>query len=248
MDITETKDADGNSILDWEILADRHYTLTSTTFTKRQLRPEERKTNMHGDVIKPPPFSREYLENERDALLFIQQNTTIRVPKFLSFSDEHGLASVTMESVDGKTVSELLDTLTGWDIDQLCTNVSRYINHTVLPQLNNLRSNTLGSVHGKIIPPYVLQKHYDGRTHYPSRTAATKDFVYCHNDLGLHNIIVNEDTLDVAAIIDWEVSGFYPEGFEFPYWLASISHFVDRGEESLATRNVVKLIDEPGTP
>lgn len=132
MEIIETKDADGNSILDWEILADRHYTLTSTTFTKRQLRPEERKTNWHGDIINPPPFSRESLENERDALLFIQQNTTIRVPNFLSFSDENGLASVTMESVDGKTVSELLDTLTGWDIEQLCTNVSRYINHTVL--------------------------------------------------------------------------------------------------------------------
>lgn len=103
-------------------------------------------------------------------------------------------------------------------------------------------------MHGKIIPPYVLKKHYDGRTHYPSRTVATKDFVYCHNDLGLHNIIVNEDTFEVAAIIDWEFSGFYPEGFEFPYWLAYTHHFVDRGEESLATRNVIKLIDEPGTP
>ncbi|MCJ1265527.1 hypothetical protein MMC22_005407, partial [Lobaria immixta] len=43
-------------------------------------------------------------------------------------------------------------------------------------------------------------------------------FVFCHNDLGQQNIIVNSETLITAAIIDWEFAGYYPPFFEYPFF------------------------------
>ena len=75
------KDIDG-----WEIAADRHYTLTSTTSTRRLLRQHERCTNYKGELITVS-WSRECLENVRNALLFISQNIThsrSKVPRFFN--------------------------------------------------------------------------------------------------------------------------------------------------------------------
>lgn len=42
--------------------------------------------------------------------------------------------------------------------------------------------------------------------------------VFCHNDLSQSNVIVDPESLKIAAIIDWEFGGFYPEYFEVPYY------------------------------
>ena len=43
-------------------------------------------------------------------------------------------------------------------------------------------------------------------------------YVFCHGDLGQHNLIVNQGTQKIKVIIDWKFGGFYPEWFEKPYW------------------------------
>lgn len=45
-----------------------------------------------------------------------------------------------------------------------------------------------------------------------------EEYVFCHNDLGQHNVIVDPDTLRIKAIIDWEFGGFWPAWFEKPFW------------------------------
>ena len=45
-----------------------------------------------------------------------------------------------------------------------------------------------------------------------------EEHAFCHNDLGQHNIIVDPKTLKIAAILDWEFSGFFPSWFEAPLW------------------------------
>ncbi|RDB23572.1 hypothetical protein Hypma_009278 [Hypsizygus marmoreus] len=45
------------------------------------------------------------------------------------------------------------------------------------------------------------------------REATASEFVVCHNDLSslpAHNILVDETTLKVNVIIDWEYAGFFP--------------------------------------
>ena len=45
-------------------------------------------------------------------------------------------------------------------------------------------------------------------------TRTDKDFVFCHSDLSLQNIIVDPESLKINAIIDWEYAGFFPPSFE----------------------------------
>ncbi len=48
-----------------------------------------------------------------------------------------------------------------------------------------------------------------------------EDLVFCHNDLSAPNVIVDRDTLEVKAIIDWEYAGFYPKEFEMEFFKRS---------------------------
>ena len=146
--------------LEWEYFVDRHYTLTSTAFTERQLYKYEFYKDFYGDIIDYVTWSRERLENERDALIFIAENTTIPVPKVLNFSVENDVASLTTSLVDGLSMSELQRTLSEEDYATLVSNVSSYINDTFLPQLNTLTSNTLGTVRGKLLPTPNLEAAY----------------------------------------------------------------------------------------
>jgi hypothetical protein len=52
----------------------------------------------------------------------------------------------------------------------------------------------------------------------PRADLQTQDYVFCHNDLGQHNIIVDPETLKINAIIDWEYAGFWPKWFEGEFW------------------------------
>ena len=289
--------------LEWVDIADRHYTLSSTAFTQRQLYKHEFYTNMYGDLIDYVAWSRERIENERDALIFIAENTTIRVPKVLHFSVENEVASITTAVVDGISMEELTLTLSEEDRATLVSNVSSYINDTVLPQLNKLTSNTLGTVHGNLLPPTRLEYRYlpkrrtkweckeldiehseqeynrppkreaYGRTRYPEPgrgwgarppkrevykrkrypwppvTSATKDYVYCHNYLTQENILIDPKTLQVASIIDWGWSGFFPKGFEFPFWRKSFTERrtpADRGLEDPMIDDLLEVIFGPG--
>jgi len=44
-----TSGTETDPVYDWQI-SDRHYTLTSSTFTKRQLFLSEQKLNVHGEI------------------------------------------------------------------------------------------------------------------------------------------------------------------------------------------------------
>lgn len=270
--------------LEWEYLADRHYTLTSTAFTQRQLYKHEFYKDFYGDLIDYVTWSRERLENERDALIFIAENTTIPVPRVLNFGVENDVASLTTALVDGLPMGQLEETLSEEDYATLVSNVSSFINDTFLPQLNNLTSNTLGTVRGKVVPTPNLEAAYlpqlltkreceklgidcsdgdsDGefirppkredygrkRYPWPSVTSATKDYVYCHNMLDQFSILADPKTLQVTSILGWEFSGFFPPGFDFPYWHESNCkrrNSTERGRNNPMIEPVLDLIFGP---
>lgn len=62
-----------------------------------------------------------------------------------------------------------------------------------------------------------MMRKSDGRP-WRMRRRKQRDLVFCHNDLSMHNIIVDLGTLEIKAIIDWEYAGFYPPEFEFPFY------------------------------
>lgn len=43
------------------------------------------------------------------------------------------------------------------------------------------------------------------------------DYVFGHDEIGQHNLIVDPGSLRTTAIIDWKFGGFWPEWFERPF-------------------------------
>lgn len=88
--------------------------------------------------------------------------------------------------------------------------------------LKSLRSDRPG-VPGQTLmcAPYRVHRDYT-KTHscWRPRPEAEEQggYVFCHNDLSQHNVLVDPETLTIKAIVDWEYGGFWPEWFERPYW------------------------------
>ncbi|KAJ3494240.1 hypothetical protein NLG97_g4211 [Lecanicillium saksenae] len=69
-----------------------------------------------------------------------------------------------------------------------------------------------------VIPPYRVLRLAENEE-WDLRHAPGDDYVFCHNDMSQHNVIVDPDTLKVKAIIDWEYAGFFPAYFDYPFYL-----------------------------
>ncbi|KAL9621037.1 MAG: hypothetical protein Q9204_008152 [Flavoplaca sp. TL-2023a] len=129
-----------------------------------------------------------------------------------------------MEKLDGRLMSWLMEDLlavklTTEEKATLQRNVNRFIQSTVLPQLQKLRSSAMGQLGGVLFShPQVSQAGARFAKAPPAIQAATECYHYSHNDLATHNIVIRPDSLDVLCLIDWEYSGFFPPGFEVPYW------------------------------
>ncbi|CAK7215167.1 37S ribosomal protein S22 [Sporothrix bragantina] len=70
-----------------------------------------------------------------------------------------------------------------------------------------------------------------------------EDYVFCHNDLGQHNVLVDPETLKINTIIDWEYGGFWPFWFERPYWERPGPSAALQGEEDDTERCRSRLLE-----
>jgi serine/threonine protein kinase len=187
---------------------DRKYYRRGNAFIKRCLRPREFLVGPHG--IHVPRLRKESLRNEADTLRFIRRHTEIPVPLlFCDFEDDDAYYLIT-EYVEGVSLADLPDHQKDVVLAELEGHLGR---------LKTLRSHRLGGPAGVVIPPYrvLCETERDDWTGQ-LREARRAEYVFCHNDCSQHNIIVNPDTLKIAAIVDWEYAGFYPEYFEFPFY------------------------------
>ena len=221
-------------------VSDRYYTFTPTTFTKRQRRPSEYTYRCDGSLAVTR-WERERIVNERDALIFIAENTSIPVPRLLEWPDIDGVGSITLERIGGASFNDVHFDLGPEDRAKLERNTLTFIEGTLLPQLRSLRSTKMGQLAGVVVPPVRVSSH-DERPSWELRTSTTSRYVYCHNDITVHNILVDPATLTINAVIDWEYSGFFPEEMEFPFWKLGR----DASFEEEHCQKMVDLLDAPG--
>ena len=65
----------------------------------------------------------------------------------------------------------------------------------------------------------------------------------CHNDLSQYNVLVDEETLKITAIIDWEYAGFYPKEFEGAFYKRPGPSVALKGEEDDVPK-LLSIVDE----
>ena len=244
--------------------SDRHFSVTNwppipgqpaPRFIKRQLKAHERQKYKDGSPALGK-FNLDRLENEKETLKFIAQNTSIPVPRVLDWSvDEHGIASLTMEVVEGRMMDDLLrgDRLTDEEKTTLKSNVDSFMHDVVLPQLSKLRSNSIGQLTGVLfLPPRIRPygtDHPNGVRAGPAKYTATVCSTFCHNDLAAQNVVIEPDSLEVKCLIDWEYAGFFPPGFEMDYWRYTFDDYVgwDNDPDQLMMASRRALLEEAGT-
>ncbi|KAL2187932.1 hypothetical protein L209DRAFT_772336 [Thermothelomyces heterothallicus CBS 203.75] len=155
---------------------------------------------------------------------YLRERTNIPLPAFASAFEDDGAIYLAMEFVQGVRMDELSE-------DDQRVVEKELLQH--VETLKSLRSDTPG-VPGEplmIAPQRVCDFHWKYHSAWRPRSGVKGDFVFCHNDLGQHNVLVDPKTLKITAIIDWEFGGFWPEWFERPFWSRRGNSYTLEGEE-----------------
>ncbi|CZT14649.1 uncharacterized protein RCC_00621 [Ramularia collo-cygni] len=182
-------------------------------------------------------------QNELDALLFVAANTSIPVPKIYRTYQHHGELAVEMEYLRGcKTVQDSWHELTDLEKETVAEQVAGYIEQ--LRALKSPSEQKVSSTNGgqcrdirvgtvKLFGPFedVPTFHHFIRGGIPIETTSTVfgdkvakihqrkyNIHFTHGDLASLNILVRNG--EVAAIVDWECAGWYPE-----YWEYTKAHY-----------------------
>ncbi|GJN79658.1 protein kinase-like protein [Purpureocillium lilacinum] len=209
------------------ILADKKYFHVGNWFMKRTLRPHEWQSPPHGAAIiaSPPTTYPQRWKTDAAILDFLRQNTDIPLPRAQCTFEDDGAFYFQSEYVEGVSMKEL-------ERQEDKEVVMRELEGHVVT-LRRLRSDMPG-VPGESLmcaPQRVTSRRWKANSCWRPRGDSKGEYVFCHNDLGQHNVIVDPDTLRINAIIDWEFGGFWPEWFERPFWKRTGPSAVLQGEE-----------------
>lgn len=187
--------------------AERGYYRRDGCFIKRSLRPSEYITTQR-ETIHTPQMGQERLQNEAESLRFIRRVSNVPVPTVYGAFEVDGSYFLITEYIEGVGMSQLPE-------HQKKTVYVELDQH--LATLRQITSDTIGGPSGIVIPPYRVMHRAD-KDNWSLRASEGRDYVFCHNDLSQHNIIVDPNTLKINAIIDWEYAGFFPPYFEAPFY------------------------------
>ncbi|TQV95366.1 Protein kinase-like domain [Cordyceps javanica] len=139
-----------------------------------------------------------------ECLRFLRANTNLPLPKLHACFEDDGAAYLITEYVDGVGMNELSAPEREIVAEEL---------NVHMQTLRQLKPSTWGGPGGKVLPPWRrLEK--SNRRPWRLRDFEENDLVFCHNDLSAYNVILDPNTLEIRAIIDWEYGGFYPPQFE----------------------------------
>lgn len=208
------------------------YEFTTTMFRKTS-RLTWHMDSVSGPIMAKRLFNHERITNEVNALKLVSQHTTIPIPRLI----DHGINSdgtrylvtelisgITLDSLHGMGCQVTIGQKHTDDIScKTCihkaySNATEFIQNTVFPQLSTMKSNTRG-IDGFVMPPVWLpidtQEPWKGSEgSWKTLPLETSEYVFQHGDLAAHNVLIDEQTLQVKALIDWEYAGYYPAGIE----------------------------------
>lgn len=175
---------------------------------------------------------------EAEALKLIHEKTTIPVPKVYStYTDKAtGHVCIVMKYIEGDCLADVWNTLDSDQKQDIIKQLGSFVS-----QLRKMKGSFIGSVDGTACEDQLFTVELGGYGPYKDEEAlnggiitalrrtidsgwantvvdmiaSLKDheIVMTHGDLCPRNIIVQGSK--VAAIVDWEMSGFYPEYWEY---------------------------------
>jgi len=195
----------------WAVLADRKYYHVGNLCIKRTLRRHEWQSAINGALAVPPTAIPQRWKTDAAILQYLSKTTNIPLPRFQCIFEDDGAFYHCTEYVPGVSMKKLSEDEKRVVMEELQQHVET---------LRSLRSDTPG-VPGESLmcpPQRITSNQWKADSCWQPREDKKGSYVFCHNDLGQHNVIVDPETLKITAIIDWEFGGFWPEWFERPFW------------------------------
>ncbi|KAK4092926.1 hypothetical protein Purlil1_2851 [Purpureocillium lilacinum] len=74
---------------------------------------------------------------------------------------------------------------------------------------------TIGEFHDSLVAPIKKSPRPDWVAKYRKLLPDTYSVVFAHADLSWENILVDAESGDITAVLDWEMAGFWPEWWEY---------------------------------
>ncbi|GJN80292.1 phosphotransferase enzyme family domain-containing protein [Purpureocillium lilacinum] len=74
---------------------------------------------------------------------------------------------------------------------------------------------TIGEFHDSLVAPIKDSPRPEWAEKYRKLLPDTHSVVFAHADLSWENILVDAESGDVTAVLDWEMAGFWPEWWEY---------------------------------
>ncbi|KJZ69216.1 hypothetical protein HIM_11395 [Hirsutella minnesotensis 3608] len=217
------------------VLADRKYFHVGSWFMKRTLRPHEWQLVSDQIIVVPPTTYPQRWKTDAAILRFLRKETNIPLPAAECTFEDDGAFYLQTQYVEGVSMKNLNQNEKEVVMKELEQHVAT---------LQALRSDIPGVPGEKLLcpPQRVTSNRWKINSCWQPKKVKG-EFVFCHNDLGQHNVIVDPDTLKINAIIDWEFGGFWPEWFEKPFWRRPGPSVALEGEEDDVQRCRQWLLD-----
>lgn len=221
-------------------------------------------SNVRTRLLRDKPLSRnhERITNEAKALELVARETTIPAPRLLDHGiHPDGRRYLITELIEGVLLNHLQtkacsqpeeqkhseETPCNTCLKEAFSNAIQFIETIVLPQLAKLKSRERG-IDGFVMPPSWMSPDMEppwaGKTSWKTPPLEEAEYVFQHGDLDLaaQNLIMDPQTLQVKALIDWEYAGFYPVGMEF--WPGTLDQATYRQRGSKVASVIAKCLPE----
>ena len=178
-------------------------------------------------------------KSEAEIMRFIRNRTSIPVPEVLnSYMDEkRGKECIVMEFIPGDNLDKAWEGYTDIEIESVVSQLRGY-----MEQLRSIKGTFIGSVDGAPCNdqyfdekpngyrPFINEEEFNRGIVSALKEAVPEDWsgftcdiwaevmtgheiVMTHNDFDPRNILVRGS--EVVALLDWELSGYYPEYWEY---------------------------------
>lgn len=171
------------------------------------------------------------IRNEVRALKLVSEKTTIPVPRLLNFGTlGDGRQFLVTERIDGVTLINFkarpcANKSNKHTEEATCTtcrdiayaNATDFVNKVALPQLHSLKSRHRGIDGFVMCPAWICEElgpPWPGKVPWKILPLEEPDYIFQHGDLAAQNLLMDRETLQVTALLDWEHAGFFPPGME----------------------------------
>jgi len=174
---------------------------------------------------------------------YIAQNTTIPVPRIQDVFIIGPRTYIVMDYIDAPELTYVTKALSREQRQGICSQLKEYIT-----QMRALKAPNAGRMEAadgsglfdirltsEPFPPFASVEEFHARlghefvlnspnhrhmwSHYELISQRSYNTIFTHGDIAPRNILIKDGK--VAAIVDWESAGWYPEYWEYSRWAVS---------------------------